>query len=280
MPTNGQQQDDHERRPATAPCPPAAPCSPCRPAGTAASSTVEPKSATPERQHHHVGDGEVAVLEQLARRRSGAPASAPRARTTTSATPATIDEADDERRVEPVVLLPLVEHDLSAPRPTAISAEADVVDAARSFALRGDEVRRIRDHRAAEQQRDDADRDVDEEDPAPGEVVGDEAAQRRSDRRRQHHRHAVDGEGHAALRGREGVGQDRLLAGRRGRRRRAPAGRGRRSASRSDRREAAEERADGEQRRRRSCRSACGRCWRREPAADRQHDRVGDQVRR
>ena len=45
-------------------------------------------------------------------------------------------------------------------------------------------------------------------------VVGDAAAQRRADGRREHDRHAVDGERHAALLRREGVGQDRLLAGR------------------------------------------------------------------
>ena len=37
-------------------------------------------------------------------------------------------------------------------------------------------------------------------------------AERRPDGRREDDRHAVDGHGHAALRGRERVGQDRLLA--------------------------------------------------------------------
>ena len=39
-------------------------CSPCSICRYCGSSTVVPNSAMPERQHHHVGDGEVAVLEQ------------------------------------------------------------------------------------------------------------------------------------------------------------------------------------------------------------------------
>ncbi len=41
------------------------------------------------------------------------------------------DERDDERRGEPVVLLPLVEHDLEAAEADGDERQADVVDAAR-----------------------------------------------------------------------------------------------------------------------------------------------------
>jgi predicted transcriptional regulator len=59
----------------------------------------------------------------------------------------------------------------------------------------------------------DGDGDVDEEDPAPGVVVGDPAAERGADGGREDDRHAIDGEGLAALVRRESVGEDGLLAG-------------------------------------------------------------------
>ncbi len=148
-------------------------------------------------------------------------------------------------RGEPVVALPLVEHYLQRAQPDDDEAEADVVDADRASARA--HPRRVLDQPLGQQQRHDADRDVDEEDPAPAEVVGDVAAQRRADGRRQHHRHAVDGERHAALLRRKGVGQDRLLA------RLQPAAAGALQDAADDERaqvgrQAAQERADGEQR--------------------------------
>ena len=64
-----------------------------------------------------------------------------------------------------------------------------------------------------QQQRNNSDRNIDEENPAPVEIVGDPPAQRGTDRRRQHHGHAVNRESHAALSGFKRVGQDGLFAG-------------------------------------------------------------------
>ena len=55
-----------------------------------------------------------------------------------------------------------------------------------------------------------ADRNVDEEDPAPGEVVGDPAAEGGSDGRREHGNEAVERKGLSALLRLKGVGHDGL----------------------------------------------------------------------
>ena len=60
--------------------------------------------------------------------------------------------------------------------------------------------------------RQNADGHVDVKNPAPTVVVGDPAAERRADRRRQHHGHAIYRESHAAFLGRKGIRQDGLLA--------------------------------------------------------------------
>ena len=57
---------------------------------------------------------------------------------------------------------------------------------------------------------DDADRQVDVEDPAPGVAVGDPAAEGRADRRADHHAEAEEAVGEPQLLGREGLDQDRL----------------------------------------------------------------------
>ena len=58
--------------------------------------------------------------------------------------------------------------------------------------------------------RGDADRAVDQEAPAPGQIVREPPAERRPDHRRHHHRDAEQREALAALLRREGVRQDRL----------------------------------------------------------------------
>ena len=75
------------------------------------------------------------------------------------------------------------------------------------------EVGRVFDHAVGEIEREQADGDVDEEDPVPVEVVGDPAAEGGADGGRDDDGHAVDGEGLAALFDGEGVGEDGLLAG-------------------------------------------------------------------
>src|SRR5579863_7432063 len=75
------------------------------------------------------------------------------------------------------------------------------------------EIRRILDHPIRQYQRDDADRYVDQKNPAPGDVVNDKATQGWSDHRRQNHRHPVNRERHSELIRRKSVSQDGLLTG-------------------------------------------------------------------
>ena len=58
----------------------------------------------------------------------------------------------------------------------------------------------------------DSDRHVDEEDPVPGIVVGDVAAEGWADRGGKDDGHSVHGKAHSALLRRKGVGENRLLA--------------------------------------------------------------------
>ena len=77
-------------------------------------------------------------------------------------------------------------------------------------AVRARLVRRLRDEAPGQHPRQDAERDVDVEDPGPGVVVGDPAAQRRSEGRADHDAHAEDRlAGRALLEG-EHVEQDGL----------------------------------------------------------------------
>ena len=113
---------------------------------------------------------------------------------------------------EPVFLLALVEDDLQEAEADDDQRQADVIDLD-VLAL---------DCRAAtadlrppggEEEGEQADGDVDEENPAPVVIVGDPAAESGADGRGDDDRHAEDGEGLAALLGREGVREDGLFAG-------------------------------------------------------------------
>jgi hypothetical protein len=68
----------------------------------------------------------------------------------------------------------------------------------RSFEGRLDP-RRIVDQARDQNERQNADRNIDEEDPAPGEVVGDPAAQRGADGGREHGDQAIERKGLPAL---------------------------------------------------------------------------------
>src|SRR6202020_2637602 len=72
---------------------------------------------------------------------------------------------------------------------------------------------RVFDHAVGEPQGEQADGDVDEEDPVPVEVVGDPAAEGGADGWGDDDGHAVDGEGLAAFFDGEGIGEDGLFAG-------------------------------------------------------------------
>ena len=120
----------------------------------------------------------------------------------------------DHGIAEPVLLLALVEGELEQADAEGDEAEAHEVDleVLGGFLARLEE-RRVLDHAVGEIEREQADRHVDEEDPVPVEVVGDPAAEGGADGGRADDRHAVEGEGLAALFDGEGVGEDGLLAG-------------------------------------------------------------------
>jgi hypothetical protein len=117
------------------------------------------------------------------------------------------DEPAHPRRGEPVDLLAAVEHDLGGGEPQGHQAEADVVDAA--LPPRPD-VRRILDDGVDEEGGQDADREVDEEDPAPGVVVGDPPAEGRAEDRRHDDAHGKRRHGRAPPGGLEALHEDRL----------------------------------------------------------------------
>ena len=121
-------------------------------------------------------------------------------------------ECDDEAGTEPVVFLALVEHDLQGADGDDEQSEAPIIDAFASLA-NFSEVGRVFDDAVGEIERQDADRNIEEEDPAPTVVVDDPAAHGGAKHRRHDDRDTVHGEGHAALLGWEGVGEDGLLAG-------------------------------------------------------------------
>ena len=165
----------------------------------------------PQNEHHGVGAEEVQILEEAhfddrvfvkpfpndERNQSDA---------------GNDGERENEMRPEPVVLLPLVEHDLQGAHAEGEQTHADVVDLysrARGALHPG----RIFDQAIDQKQCQDADRQVDEENPAPGVVVRDPAAQRGPDRRRDDRGDAIEREGQPALLRRKSVRQDRLRHG-------------------------------------------------------------------
>ena len=131
------------------------------------------------------------------------------------ATTAITRKARDEMAIEPVVALAAIEHDFEAGEADRDERDTDTVDPQLAAAPRLTpflgELRRVLNQPARKQQRHQSDRDVDEENPAPREVVGDPSAERRPDRRRRDDRHAVERESAAELLLGEGIDQDRLF---------------------------------------------------------------------
>ena len=118
----------------------------------------------------------------------------------------------DEVRFEPIIALALVEDDLQGSQTESDEAEAYVVDF--GFAeLAALEIGRVLNEPRGQQQRKDADWNIDEENPAPGEVVRDPAAEGWTDGGSAHYCDAVNRKSHAALGGSESVGENGLLAG-------------------------------------------------------------------
>src|ERR1700730_2493033 len=118
---------------------------------------------------------------------------------------------------QPVVALAAIENDLEAGNPNRNQDDPYVVDpqtatATSLDAFRG-EFNRIVDQPARKDQRDQADRNVDKENPAPRETICNPSSKRRTDRRRSDYRHAVERESAAELFLGKGIDQDGLLDG-------------------------------------------------------------------
>ena len=94
------------------------------------------------------------------------------------------------------------------------SYPVDLQSARRALAALAFEHLRLVHQPVHQEERENAERYVDEKDPVPGIIVGDPAADGRADGWRHDHGDAVDGEGLRTLPRREGVGQHGLFAGR------------------------------------------------------------------
>ena len=181
----------------------------------------------------------------------------------------------NEMRPEPVVLLPLVEHHLQRAHAEGEQSHADIVDLY-PRARRALHPGRVFDQAKNQKQRQDAHRQVDEENPAPGIVVRDPAAQGGPDRRRDDGGDAIEREGHAALPRRKSVRQDGLRHGLQS----APA-RALQHAKQNNRPEAgrnpAQQRTHGEDHQTHHEESLAAE-HAGEPSADGQHDGIRNQV--
>ena len=118
-------------------------------------------------------------------------------------------EEADEAGCEPGIFFALVEHDLQAAHGNGEEAEAKVVHVAQARAV-GLDPRRIIDQSADQKEGQNADRNVDEEDPAPGIIIGDPTAEGGADRGREDGDETVEGKGLASLLRLEAVGHDGL----------------------------------------------------------------------
>ena len=116
----------------------------------------------------------------------------------------------DHVRLEPAGVLAAVHHHFEAAEAQRDQRQADEVHAALFLVLLPG---RVFHHDGDEKNRDRADRHVDEENPAPARLVGDVAAERRPQHRRDDGGDGRDAESRAALGRREGVEDDRLLIG-------------------------------------------------------------------
>src|SRR5215469_3153743 len=124
-------------------------------------------------------------------------------------------ERNDEVRLKPVVLFPLVQNHLQGAEAQRQQCEPDEINprspTARKPALTH-EMWRILNHSVGQKQREDSHRYIDEENPTPVVVVGNPSTERRAQCRRRHDSHSVDRERHPPLLRRKGVRKDTLLA--------------------------------------------------------------------
>ena len=118
---------------------------------------------------------------------------------------------DDKCRAKPVVIFAAIHHHLETAEAERDEAEADEVDPARFPLLLLLFPRRILDQDQVEEHCDSPDRNVDEEDPSPRRLIGDVAAQRRAENRRDDGGDCCQTESRAPLGRLERVEDDRLL---------------------------------------------------------------------
>ena len=126
-------------------------------------------------------------------------------------------EEGDEVRGEPVIFLAFIHDELERAEGEAEQAEAKEIELDAALLRFRDlllDVWRIFDDARREEKRDDADGDVEEEDPAPVEAVGDVAAECWADCGCADDCQAIHREGLSALGWRKGIGEDGLFGGR------------------------------------------------------------------
>src|SRR5258705_5862759 len=120
-------------------------------------------------------------------------------------------EDHDEVRLKPVFALAFIEHYLKRAKPKSHQSQPDVVDVSFSE-LAPLEVRRILNQPRGQQDGQNPDRDINEENPAPAEIVGDPPAESGTNRRRGNDRHSINRKRHASLGWRKSIGQYGLFA--------------------------------------------------------------------
>src|ERR1700686_8493 len=182
----------------------------------------------------------------------------------------------DEIGFEPVVALTFIQYHLQCAESESNETETDVVNVGFTQ-LAALEVWRILNKPLGQQERNDADRNVDEENPAPTEVVRDPTSKRGTDCRSHHPCDAINSKCHAPLGGSERVRKDVLLT-----RLQASATRALKNAEddqhRKIERKSTQRGADGEQRNAAHVKTLAAHN-RREPATQRQHDCVRNEIR-
>src|SRR5208282_3248898 len=120
---------------------------------------------------------------------------------------------DDEMRLKPIVALALIEEDLEEAEADAEECDADVIDFEALAGLFTGDVGRIDDQGGSEKDGKKSDGNVDEENPAPGVVVREPAAESWPDDWGDDNAHAIDGHGHALFFARKTFDKDGLRDG-------------------------------------------------------------------
>src|ERR1700758_4220655 len=114
-------------------------------------------------------------------------------------------------RLEPVFPLAFIEHHLKRAKPKRHEPQSDVVDVSFSQ-LAALEVRRILNQPRGQQDGQNPDRNIDEENPPPAEIVGDPTPESRTDRGRGNDRHSINRKRHTSFGWRKSIGQYGLFA--------------------------------------------------------------------